>query len=66
MFACNLYFLLSEVSAHLDELHTVEQGGGDIAYVVGRGDEHHVREVIVHIEEVVVEGIILLGVEHFE
>ena len=64
--ARNLYLLLGEVAAHFDKLHTVEQRGGDVADVVGRGDEHHVGEVVVDVEEVVVEGVVLLGVEHLE
>ena len=61
-----LHLLLGQVAAHFDELHAVEQGRGDVAYVVGRGDEHHVGEVVVHVEEVIVEGVVLLGVEHLE
>ena len=60
------YLLLGAVSAHLDELHAVEQRAGYLADVVGRGYEHDLREVVVHVEEVVVEGGVLFGVEHFE
>ena len=33
---------------------------------VGRGDEHHVGQVVVEVEVVVVERVVLLGVEHLE
>ena len=33
---------------------------------VRRRDEHHVREVVVEVEVVVVEAVVLLGVEHLE
>jgi len=31
-----------------------------------RGDEHHARQVVIDLEVVVVEGRVLLGVEHLE
>jgi hypothetical protein len=33
---------------------------------VGRGDEHHVGQVEVDLDVVVTEGVVLLGVEHFQ
>ena len=33
---------------------------------VRRGDEHHVREIVVEIEVVIVEGVVLLRIEHLE
>ena len=33
---------------------------------VGRGHEEHLRQVVVHVEIVILEGDVLLGVEHFE
>ena len=62
----NLYLLFGDVAVHLDELHAVEQRTGDGANGVGGGDEHHVGEVHIHFEEVVVESFVLFGVEHFE
>ena len=41
-------------------------GAGDRVERVRRGDEHHVREVERHVEVVVAEGRVLLGVEHLE
>ena len=66
MLAGNLYLLLGAVTVELDEFHAVEQGARYLADVVGRCNKHHLRQVVVHIEEVVVEGGVLLGVEHFE
>ena len=62
----NLQFFLGQVAAHLDEFHAVEQRGRNRTDVVGRGDEHDVRHVVVHIDVVVVESLVLLRVEHFE
>ena len=61
-----LHLLLGDVAAHLDDFHAVAQGAGDAAQVVGRGDEEHLGEVIVHVQVVVVESVVLLGVEHFQ
>ena len=57
-----LNFLLRDVAAQLYNFHTIEQGLGDGAQIIGRSNEEHLREVVVHIEIVVVEGSILLRV----
>ena len=62
----NLDFLFKNVAAEVDDLHAVEQGGLYGAESVGSGDEKDVREVVVEVEVVVVEGLVLLGVEYFE
>ena len=62
----NFYLLFGDVTAHLDKFHTVEQWARNGVEVVGGGDEKHTREIEINIEIVVVEGVILLGVEHFE
>ena len=62
----NLYLLLGDVTAHLDEFHTVEQWTRDGAEVVGSGDEEYLRQVVVDVEIVVVERLVLLWVEYFK
>ena len=62
----DLHLLLRDVATHLDHLHTVTQGAGDVADVICRGDEERPAEVVVEVEVIVVEGIILLRVEHLE
>ena len=62
----NFHFLLGDISGHLYDLHAVEQGCWQGAEVVGGGYEEHLRQVVVHIEEIVVEGVVLLRVEHLE
>ena len=39
--AGNLDFFFGDISAYLDQLHTVQQRGRDRSQIVGRGDEHH-------------------------
>ena len=63
---CDLHLLLRDISAELNYLHSVEQRSWYGVQVVCRGNEHNVREVIVEVEVVVVEGIVLLRVEHLE
>ena len=61
-----LYLLLGDVSAHLYQLHTVEQWTRNGSEVVGCGDEEHLGEVEVHVQIVVVEGVVLFWVEHLK
>src|SRR5262249_49757182 len=63
--ARDLDLLVLGIAGDEDDLHAVHQGRGDIERVC-RGDEHHVREIVVDLEVMVVEGVVLLGVEHFE
>ena len=62
----DFHLLLSEVTRHIDEFHTVQQGRLYRGDAVGGGDEEHVAEVVVQIQVVVVEAGILLRVEGFE
>ena len=66
MAAGNFFLLLREIAFHFDYLHAVKQRCGNGLQAVGRGDEEHVGKVVVEVEEVVVKGGVLLGVEHFE
>ena len=54
------------VAGQLDDVHAVAQRAGDGAEVVGRGDEEHMAQIKRHIDEMVVEGAVLLGVEGFQ
>ena len=62
----NLVFLLGDIAADLNDLHTVEQRTGYRSQIVGGGDEHHLRQVVIYVQIVVVEGVVLLGVKHFQ
>src|SRR6266481_3374614 len=55
MAARDLHLLVLGVAGNADDLHAVEQGLWD-PQCVRRGDEHHVREVVIHLEVVIVEG----------
>ena len=61
-----LHLLFLYVSAHLDKLHTVEQGLRDGVEVVCRGNEHDLAEVVVDIEIIVVEGRVLLRIKDLQ
>ena len=62
----NLCLLFGDVAAYFYQLHTVEERTRNDAQVIGCGDEEHLGEVVIHIEIVVVEGIVLFRVQHFE
>ena len=66
MTLCYLYLLLCDISAEFDDFHTVEQWFGDGVEIIGSGNEQHPRQVVVAVEIVVVECLVLLGVEHFK
>jgi hypothetical protein len=58
-------FLLG-VALQAEHFHAVLQRGRDGVHDVGRGDEEHLREVVVDVEVVILEGGVLLGVEDFK
>ena len=54
------------VAGQLEHLHAVAQRRRNRVEHVGGGDEQHLRQVERHVEVVVAEGVVLLGVEHLE
>ncbi len=62
----NLCLLFGDVAAYFYQLHTVEERTRNDAQVIGCGDEEHLGEVVIHIEIIVMEGIVLFRVQHFE
>ena len=63
--ARDLDLLVFGVAGDTDDLHAVHQGRRNVERI-RRGDEHHVGEIVVDLEIVVVEGVVLLGIEHLE
>ena len=61
----DLDLLVLGVAGDADDLHAVHQRLRHVQRV-GRGDEHHVRQIEIDLEIVVVEGVVLLRVEHFQ
>ena len=62
----NLVLLFRDIAAHLNHLHTVQQRTGNRSQIIGCCYEHYLRQVVVHVQIVVVEGTVLLWVKHFE
>jgi hypothetical protein len=54
------------VTADLEDLHTIAERKRNATKRVRRGDEHHLGQVIVEIEVVIVEVVVLLRIEHLE
>ncbi len=63
--ARDLDLLVLGVAGNADDLHAVHQGRRDIERV-RRRNEHDIGEIVVDLEIVVVEGVVLLGVEHLQ
>ena len=64
--AADLDLLLLGIARQLDDLHPVAQGGRDRVDQVAGRDEQDLAQVEGHLEVVVLEGVVLLGVEDLE
>ena len=64
--ACNLYLLFRDIPAHFNQLHTVKQGSRNGVQVICRSDEHHFRQIVIDIQEVVMESIVLFRVQDLQ
>ena len=62
----DLELLLARVARDLEDLHAVEQRRRDRVEHVRRRDEDDVRQIELHLEVVIRERRVLLGVEHLE
>jgi len=63
--ARDLDLLVLRVAGDPDDLHTVHEGRRDVQRI-RRRHEHHVRQVIVDLEVMIVERRVLLRIEHFQ
>ncbi len=59
-------FFRLRVAGDLEDLHAVAQRRGDGLERVGGGDEEHARQIDRHLEIVIDEGLVLLGVEDLQ
>ena len=64
--AADLDLLLQQVAGDLEDLHPVAQRLRDHRQHVRRRQEHHLRQVEGHVQVVVQERVVLLGVEHLQ
>ena len=64
--AGNVVFFHAGVAGQLDHVHAVTQGAGDAAKVVGGGDKEHMAQIERDIDEMIVEGAVLLRVQRFQ
>ena len=63
--ARDLALFVLGVTRQRNDLHPVQQRSRHVI-AVGRGHEHHVRQVVFHLEIVVHEGRVLFGIQHLE
>ena len=59
-------FLGFEITGQLEDLHAVVQRGGDGVRRIGRRQKQHAGQIVIHFEVVVVEGVVLFGIQHFQ
>ncbi len=57
-------FFIFDVARHVDGFHSVQQRRRDGRRLVGGGDEDNLAQVEGHLEVVIGEGVVLLGVEN--
>ena len=60
------YFFLCDISAYLNQFHSVEQGRRDGSQIIGGSNEHDFGQIIIHIQIVVMECIVLFRVQNFQ
>ena len=63
---CYLVFLFSEVSVNVNDLHSVAKCGMNGLNIICCCDKHHLREVEIKFDEVIVKGVVLFRVKDFE
>ena len=61
----NFDLFILRVTRQPNDLHAIQQRSGDIQ-TVGRGDKHDFGQVVVHFQVMIVEGVVLLRIQHFE
>ena len=61
----NVELLVLGVTGQTDHFHPVQQRTRYV-HGVGGGHEHHVRQVIIHFQIVIVEAAVLLGIQHLQ
>ena len=61
----NIDLLVLRVTRDTDDFHPVQQGGRNV-HGVGGTHEHHIGEIVIHFEVVIVEGVILFRVEDLQ
>ncbi len=62
----DLKLLLNKVACNLYQLHPVAECRADRREHVCRGNKEYLRQVILHLEEIVKEGAVLLGIKNFK
>ena len=62
----DLELFLFRIAGNLNQFHPVQQRSGNGFHIIGRGDEHHLAQVKGQLHIVIAEGVVLLGIQHFQ
>ena len=65
MAAGDLDLLAFGVAGNADDFHAIHQRAWNVQRI-GGCHEHHIRQVVIDFQIMVVEGRVLLGIEHLE
>ena len=66
MFAGDIIFFHPGITGQLDHIHTIPQGAGNTAQIVGRSNEQNMAQIVRNIQEMVIEGAVLFRVQGFQ
>ena len=61
----NAYLLVFGIAGQTNHFHTVQQGRWNVQGVAGC-HEHHIGQVVVHFQVVILEGVVLFGVQNLQ
>ena len=64
--AGNVILFHAGVAGQLDDVHAVPQRAGDAAQIIGSGNKEHVAQIKRDIDEMIVEGAVLLRVQRLQ
>ena len=62
----NVLFLYLQIAGKLDDFHAVLKRGRDAVQGVRRGDEKDLGQIVINIQIMIVERLVLLGIEDFK
>ena len=62
----DLDFFFQGVATDINDFHTVPKGRLDCAQIVARGQKHHLAQIVIQVEVIVVKSVVLFRVQDLE
>ena len=60
----NIHFLLKHVAWKIDNIHPIDQWTRNLVFHIARADEEHLWEIKRHLQVMIDERVILLGIKY--